>query len=273
MIFLTSTQAILNFSGIGNYTSPAILFSIIPVGLVVQFITFGRVKVHHVNHQFSLLYRKSRQISSSNVDHLANEPPPQNAKMEVHAYFRHNFGLTSSAGSAIIALPSEPGTYDISVLTFKPLACSGMNERKCRMHSYYLGTCLSETKTSHPFPAKLSNEDIIMDTGTNNTRLLFSKAGLITDGSGMIRIRVNVMPNYFNDSWNEDEVNAKESVKLRETVDEVLSRVRRNKRIRMSRMMTSSFSVISRGHRRHYNSENEEDTKQPDRTVDNLRKC
>jgi hypothetical protein len=223
--------------------------------------------VKHVNHQFSLLYSKSRQMSSSNScnnnnDKVAVIESPQNAKMEIHAYFHHNFGLISLAGSALIDLPSEPGTYDLEVQTIKPIACTGMNERRCRLHSFYFGSSLDRvSEIMQP------NDDL---------------EGLITDGSGTIRIRVNNMKNYFkngsyygynNTDYYDEFVSPNHRAKMEETVDEVLSRVRRNKRLRMSRMMTtvpSSYGTSRRHHRRRdYNvgvvetkeEEKEEETK------------
>ena len=204
---------------------------------------FGNAKVKHVNHQFSLLYSKPRQISSSsnNDDKVTAIQSSQNAKMEIHAYFHHNFSLISLAGSALLDLPSEPGTYDIEVQTIKPIACNGMNEMRCRLHSYYLGSSLD------------GGNEIIQPNDLE---------GLITDGSGTIRIRVNVMKNYFkNGSYGYNNTDYDEfsspnhRAKMQETVDEVLSRVRRNKRLRMSRMMTtpSSYGTSRRHRRRYYN--------------------
>lgn len=185
--------------------------------------------------------------------------------MEIHSYFYHNFGLISLAGSALLDLPSEPGTYDIEVQTIKPIACNLMNEMRCRLHSYYLGSSLD------------GGNEIIQPNDLE---------GLITDGSGTIRIRVNVMKNYFkNGSYGYNNTDYDEfsspnhRAKMQETVDEVLSRVRRNKRLRMSRMITTpSLCGTSRRHRRRdYNvdvvetkeEEKEEETKhQSESSVD-----
>ncbi len=254
---------------------PAVLLSIVPLGLLCQFILFGRVRMHHINHQFSLLFRKS----SDKEGHTTTISHPT-AMLEIHAYFHHNFGLISLAGSAVTPLPFEPGTYDIHVPTFKPIACSGMNERKCRMQSYYLGTCLNDE--GRPCPTPSNEEDEIA------TRLL-SKAGLITDGSGTIHLRVNVMKNYFNGAYSKDrtsdelEESCQHRMKVQETVDEVLSRVRRNKRVRMlhSNMVPSSVSTARRSGARRIGrrcndilsneeekaeTEEEEETKQSDCT-------
>ena len=219
----------------------------------------------HVNHQFSLLYSKSRQINDDKVTIIES---PQTIKMEIHAYFHHNFDLISLAGSALIDLPSEPGTYDIEVQTIKPIACAGMNERRCRLHSYFLGSSLDRVS------AIIQPND---------------REGLITDGSGTIRIRVNVTKNHFkngayygynNTDYYDEFVSPNHRAKMQETVDEVLSRVRRNKRLRMSRMMTtvpSSYGATRRHRSRDYNvgvvetkeEEKEEETKQSESSTDN----
>ena len=221
---------------IGSDISTAALLSFIPLGLLCQFIVFGRVKLHHINHQFSLLFSKSR---GSN-DHPA-AISQQSAMMEMHAYFHHNFGMISLAGSATVALPCEPGAHDLTLPFVIPIACSGINERTCRMQSYYLGTCMSDVRPCEPSPT---------------TRRILSKAGLITEGSGSITLRVNVMKNYFNGAYNDNNNNSSDEqayssqhrTTVQETVDEVLSRVRRNKRIRMSRMVPPS-SIDNPGRR------------------------
>ena len=162
----------------------------------------------------------------------------QTAMLEMNAYFHHNFGLISLAGSAVVPLPLEAGTYDINVPTLKPIACSGFNERACRMQSYYLGTCLSEVEASSELPSTASST---VEDGADIATRLLSKAGLITDGSGTIHLRVSVMKNYFNGAYSkgisEEQESSQHHKKLEETVDEVLLRVRRNKRIRNSRVM------------------------------------
>ena len=213
---------------------PAVLLAIIPLGLLCQFVLFGRTRIHHINHQFSLLFRKS-----SDKDDPYTAMSHQTAILEMNAYFHHNFGLISLAGSAVVPLPLEAGTYDINVPTLKPIACSGLNERKCRMQSYYLGTCLSEVEASSELPSSASST--IEDGADMATRLL-SKAGLITDGSGTIHIRVSLMKNYFNGAYSkgisEEQESSQHRIKVQaETIEEVLLRVRRNKRIRNSRVM------------------------------------
>ena len=164
----------------------------------------------------------------------------QTAMLEMNAYFHHNFGLISLAGSAVVPLPLEAGTYDINVPALKPIACSGLNERICRKQSYYLGTCLSEVESSSELPPTASSTEDGADIATR----LLSKAGLITDGSGTIHLRVSVMKNYFNGAHSkgipEEQESSQHRMKVKETVDEVIARVRRNKRIRNSRVMVPS---------------------------------
>jgi hypothetical protein len=99
------------------------------------------------------------------------------------------------------------------------------------------------------------------------------------------------MKNYFkngsyyygynnNTDYYDEFLSPNHRAKMQETVDEVLSRVRRNKRLRMSRMMTTPSYGSSRRHRRkHYNvgvvetedeeEEKKEETKQSESSADN----
>jgi hypothetical protein len=101
------------------------------------------------------------------------------------------------------------------------------------------------------------------------------------------------MKNYFkngsyyygynnNTDYYDEFLSPNHRAKMQETVDEVLSRVRRNKRLRMSRMMTtvpSSYGTSRRHRRKHYNvgvvetedeeEEKKEETKQSESSADN----
>ena len=188
----------------------------------------------------------------------------------MRVYFHHNFGLISLAGRASVPLPSESGNYEFNVPTNKLLACKGMNDRLCHMQSYFLGTCFSEVERQE-----------------QDGRYL-SMVGLVTKSTGTITIRVNVMKNYFNGEHSIHQYESespRQRQKVKETVDEVLSRVRRNKRIRMSRLATLPSSTHSterniarRRSRRAYRSveskdgdddvaDNGEETKRSDQTT------
>ena len=81
-----------------------------------------------------------------------------------------------------------------------------------------------------------SEDEVVKETGID----CFSKGGLLTDQSGSIRVRIEVMENYFNDqsaaAFQPDFADSQQHrVKMRETVDETLKRVRSNKRWRMAK--------------------------------------
>lgn len=211
--------------------------------LIVRAGVLGDTTMHHINHQFSFLYNKSPDQDDGDISKGNIERPTNLVVLELHVYFKHNFGVTSLAGCVSIILPVEPGTYELTVPTWKPIACSGVGETRCRMHDFYLGSCLGEIGPLDPVPTSESESEMVKDTDIR----IFSKGGLLTDCSGSIHVRVNIMSNFFGNDRDTDmhsgfEESHQHRVKMRETVDEVLSRVRRNKRGRMARVCDPSNS-------------------------------
>lgn len=203
-----------------------VLLSIIPLALITSAKVFSD-SVYHFNHQFTFLY-----------DTQGAAGP---LLLELRAYFKHNFGLTSLAGFGSVTIPTEPGTYEVFVPTWKPIACPGISQTRGRMHDYYLGgSCLSVIDSHDPIPTSGNENDLIKDANVS----LFSKGGLVTDSSGTIHVRIHVArllrfrgDSAFNSYRHPEMIQAnpieeskQHRVKMRETVDEVLSRVRRNKR-------------------------------------------
>jgi hypothetical protein len=210
----------------------SVLLSIVPLALITSAKVFSG-SVYHFNHQFSLLYNtQGAQLAQDDADPLL---------LELRAYFKHNFGLTSLAGFGTVTIPTEPGTYELFVPTWKPISCPGISQTRGRMHDYYLGgSCLSDIESHDPIPTSDKEGELIKDAHVS----LFSKGGLVTDSSGTIHVRIHVSKvlRFRADSTSKSychpemiqaipiEESKKHRVKMRETVDEVLSRVRRNKR-------------------------------------------
>ncbi|KAL7548331.1 hypothetical protein ACHAWF_011618 [Thalassiosira exigua] len=214
-----------------------ILVLIFPLALLVKAGVHGDASPVHINHQLSLLYNElqSSQESAS----------PQKLELELRAYFHHNFGVTSLAGCGVAALPSDPGQYDVEVPTWRPISCStAVGETRSRLYDHYLGSCLSDIGPQDPVPFSDGEDELTKGTDVR----LVSKGGLLTDGSGSIRVRVNVAANHFDKKGRDARPKAEEAplqqrVKMRETVDEILARVRRNKRGRMARVIRSDPSA------------------------------
>ena len=197
---------------------------------------FGDITVHHFNHQFSILY-------SNEAGKIVDDPP---LLIELRAYFKHNFGLTSLAGCGTIALPADPGNYNVCAPMWKPIACRPIGATRFHLHDFFLGSCLSEINPMDPVPTSCSEAEMVKDV---NVKLL-SKGGLLTDGCGTVNVRIHVSRKipYHVDSVSRRrhaginptvEKSQQHRVRMRETVDEVLSRIRRNKRCRMSRVDNS----------------------------------
>lgn len=210
----------------------SVLLSIVPLALITPAKVFSN-SVYHFNHQFTLLYNThGDQLTQDDAGPLL---------LELRAYFEHNFGLTSLAGFGTVTIPTEPGTYEVFVPTWKPISCPGIGKTRGRMHDYYLGgSCLSEIDPHDPIPTSNNEGELIKDTNV----ILFSRGGLFTDSSGTIHVRIHVSKvlRFRGDSISNShchpemfhaipmEESKQHRVKMRETVDEVLSRVRRNKR-------------------------------------------
>ena len=209
----------------------SVLLSIVPLALITSAKVFSG-SVYHFNHQFSLLYNTPGAQLQDDADPLL---------LELRAYFKHNFGLTSLAGFGTVTIPTEPGTYEVFVPTWKPISCPGISQTRGRMHDYYLGgSCLSEIESHDPIPTSDNEGELIKDAHVS----LFSKGGLVTDSSGTIHVRIHVSKvlKFRGDSTSKSyrhpemiqairiEDSKQHRVKMRETIDEVLSRVRRNKR-------------------------------------------
>jgi hypothetical protein len=218
---------LLSLGDTGDEFLQSILLLIVPLLLITSAKVFSDTTVYHFNHNFSLLYN----IECS--DMIQDDCP---LLLELHAYFKHNFGLTSLAGYGTTTLPTETGNYNIGVPTWKPIACSGMGETRCRMHDFFLGSCLNEIGPLVPVPTSEIEGEMVEDVDVR----LFSKGGLVSDGSGTVNVRIHVsrIIRRHGDPKSHAEIKSTEPQQYRvrmRTVDEVLSRVRQNKRGRMSR--------------------------------------
>jgi len=207
----------------GHDYSLALLFTVVPLGLIINAAISGSdASLYHINHQFLLLFN-----NSSDTDKQPNQ-----LVLELKVFFQNNFGFESLAGCGTVNIPTEAGTYDLQVPTWKPIACPGVGETEGRMYDYFLGSSC-EVGPQDPMPTEL---ELSKDT---DIRLL-SKAGLHTKSTGSVRLKINIMPNFFKDKIKAEVVdNHHHRVKMRETVDEVLTRVRLNKIERVRRSRTS----------------------------------
>lgn len=208
----------------GNDYSLALLFAIVPLGLIINAaIGSDGASLYHINHQFSLLFNNNSDAYKQ----------PNQLVLELKVFFQNNFGFESLAGCGTVNIPTGTGTYDLQVPTWKPIACPGISETEGRIYDYFLGSsCEVGAQDSLP----TSELELPKDT---DIRLL-SKAGLHTKSTGSIRLKVNITPNFFKDKIKAEVVdNHHHRVKMRETVDEVLTRVRLNKIERVRRSRTS----------------------------------
>ncbi len=206
------------------------LVVLFPLLLIGKFTVLGQGFEFNFNHLISIRYNLHEENDNCGSD--------ESLVLELNAYYKQNFGLTSLAGYGTITLPLQPGESDLVVPTYVPISTAQTKETICQMHRYYMGTCLDEIRPFEPVP--ISNAEAEWVKGKNIK--MFSRGGLTADTTGIIKIRVSVMQDYFDKSSkakpNEaiGEVSFENQVRMRETVDEVLARIRKNKRERMARL-------------------------------------
>jgi hypothetical protein len=211
------------------------LLSIVPLVLIFNASMTGTTAPWHINHPFTLLYDNHEDFQ---LQKERNNDPSLNLVLELRVYLKQNFGLISLAGCGTVDLPTVPGTYDILVKHWKPIADTHIGETRARMHDFYLGSCLSEIGPLDSVPPSKAEAAI---AGVADATLV-SKGGLSVDYSGIVHVKVTVSRLDLlrkSSNWKLEDYSY-HRVKMRETVDEVISRVRRNKRGRMSRVRTSS---------------------------------
>lgn len=210
--------------------SQYLLVATIFLCLSAEFILMGEGLIFHFNQIIPIRYNLNETEGKCGMD--------KSLILELNVYYKQNFGITSLGGYGTIALPLQTGEFDFIVPTYVPVATSQTNETICQMHRYYLGTCLDEVRPFEPVP--ICNAHAGLEWGSKIK--MFSRGGLATDTSGIIRVRISVMKNYFekickdNQNASIGEISFENRVRLRETVDEVLARVRKNKRERMARL-------------------------------------
>lgn len=115
------------------------------------------------------------------------------------------------------------------------------------MYDFYLGSCLGDIGPLDAVPTSETEHHLMRGAGANAR--LFSKGGLSTVGAGVVRVRVVSSRNYLRDGDSPTARGApgesqQGQAKMRETVDEVLSRVRKNKRHRMARDKSAAPAAV-----------------------------
>ena len=231
------------FGGIDEDLSFAIVLSIVPLFLIFRYAAVGNDVQYHFNQQITTLFNTSQlenQGICTDTDTDITTAKQEKMVLELSAILLLD-GVASPAGCAALDVPTVPGEYDFDVVTWMPTALSSMGTRRSRMNHYYLGKCLDEISASKPVPTPANEQDWLKEK--NST--LLSKHDLHSDASGTIRVHMSISKNHFRRpmvDWSNmtDGSRSQSRVFIRETVDEVLHRVRQNKRERMARISTST---------------------------------
>ena len=205
---------------------------ITPLALMASSRGFSNIIVHYSNHQFNILY-------NDETGKIVDTPPP--LFLELWGYFKHNnFGLISLTGCGTIALPTDPGNYDVCAPTWKSIACRPIGVTRFRLHDFFLGSC-GEMNPMDPVLTSCSEAEMVKDVkwdysatevywrmgvGQRMCRYLcIEKFLLPVDMMSRCHAGINLTVEESKQHW----------VQMRENIDEVISQVRWNRRGRMSR--------------------------------------
>ena len=164
--------------------------------------------VHHFGHPISM-YR-TQEYSK---DQCKDEPSPQgDTTIVVQVYAKQSESTVCLLGCGSLKMSTRESNYEIEIQTCRPVSYEGKSELWLRLQDYYLGSTLNE----------IQSENILIPN---------MKKGVVTEESGTVRLRVQNISSNFSSSL--PELSSEESpLILRESIDEVLSRLRRNKRER-----------------------------------------
>ena len=137
-------------------------------------------------------------------------------------------GIESALGYALMEIPIlNNGTHDIELLTCKPVPKDFINRNLKNLRDYHFGTSRDSFVSMRDYFIRSDND---------------AKTKFDTETSGVVSLRVINISSSEDERYSPNEVDSQKPV-LVETIDEVLSRVRRNRRER--RMCSDNISPIS----------------------------
>lgn len=198
---------------------------VLAIGLLAMIIFSHALLAHrsyHFNHYFTTMF---------NTKDALNDHKPKHDKfvLELYAVILHN-DTTTNIGCAAVDIPTTPGEHELEISTWIPIARSSVGTTHSRLHYYYLGSSLDNIRPTD-LVQTMSNEQ---DWTKSSSPTLLSKHDLHSETSGTVNVRVSVANNNFRREGVAFSGSQSQRVFLRETVDEVLTRVRKNKRHRMT---------------------------------------
>jgi len=146
--------------------------------------------------------------------------------MKIQIYAQRSDSIVCLLGQTSVLIPTTIDNQRIEVQTYRPISINGISETMYRLKEHYLGSTLKEIQYSL---LKFNQKD--------NT--------VVTEPSGTLVLRVqsisdSVFPPYFV------QPNAEEGPILKESVDEILSRIRRSKRSRAMDNCSKTVKLTSR---------------------------
>ena len=147
--------------------------------------------------------------------------------MKIQVYAKRSDLIVSLLGQTSILIPTTIDNQRIEVQTYRPIIFNGISETMYRLKEHHLGSTMKEIQHSL---SKFSPKD--------NT--------VVTEPSGTLVLRVqSISNNVFCPHFVQPNADDEGPI-LKESVDEILSRIRRSKRARAMDNCSESVQLTSR---------------------------
>ncbi len=163
--------------------------------------------VYHFGHHISL-YRVGKDAKELDRAGALEKHP----SIFIQVYAKQSDSKVSLLGCGSLLLSTSQSHYDIDIPTCRPISYGGRSETLLRLRDCYLGPTLNEVQ---------SKKIMMFNRKKDN----------VTEASGTVSVRVQNISTTFLSSTSSEASN-KSSPILKESIDEVLSRLRRHKRER-----------------------------------------
>jgi len=200
-----------------------VIDEILGTGCSTEFQTSTVLIGHHISMTKTLSNFKDDTFNNSSISLGPNQHADADSlgelnhfiELRIQVYAKRRETIVSLLGQASVLVPTTGDSHEVlQVCTCRPISRNGTSEAMYRLKDYYLGSTLKEIKRSF---SRFNTKD----------------KHVVTEPSGTIHLRVQTISNNsFSPAFVKPNGNDEEPAILKESVDEVLSKMRRSKRVR-----------------------------------------
>lgn len=175
-----------------------------------------------IGHHISMLKIPSVEAAKDSDEALTGF-----LEMKIQVYAKRSDLIVSLLGQTSVLIPTTIDNQRIEVQTYRPIRFNGISETMYRLKDHHLGSTMKEIQHSL---SKFNPKD--------NT--------VVTDPSGTLVLRVqSISNNAFCPHFAQPNADDEGPI-LKESVDEILSRIRRSKRSRAMDNCSETVKLTSR---------------------------